>query len=290
MNPADLDHLACPDCGGALAFHGAPDPGGALGCGLLRCARCEARWPVEDGLPRLYREESVRGNDRLLRHFYDGLPFLHDAAVRYTLPVFQSGTESAMREAYLPRIELGALARPGHGEPARVLEIGVGTGANLPLVRRELPAGLPVEIWGVDLSLGMLSVLRRRLRERPDRDVRLLLADAHALPFPAGLFDRVYHVGAVGSYRDPARALAEMARVAKPGTPIVAVDEQLDTARPVNAFQRAMFRLVTFYERRPHAPVEALPPGAWDVEAAQISRFFYCLRFRVGGRPAVENA
>jgi ubiquinone/menaquinone biosynthesis C-methylase UbiE len=127
----------------------------------------------------------------------------------------------------------------------------------------------------------MLSVLRARGRAKREELPRLVMADAHALPFADHFFDRVFHVGALGSYRDPARALAEMARVAVPGSPIVAVDEQLDPARADNLLARAFFRLVTFYEARPHCPVEALPEGATDVLEEQLSRFFYCLRFRM---------
>ncbi len=271
LDDSDVARLACPTCRGALSHAG----------GALRCGGCGARWPIEGGLARLYREEEVRGHDRLLRHIYDALPSWHDPSVRYLLALFQAGSERAVRDGYMPRLELSSLRLRPDGSPPRILEVGIGTGANLPLVRRDLPCGLPVEIWGVDLSAGMLGVLRRRLAASGHRDVRLAMADAHALPFPDGSFDRVFHTGAAGSYRDPARALAEMARVAAPGTPIVVVDEQLDPSRPLPLVQRALFRLVTFYEPRPHAPVEHLPAGARDVLTEQVSRFFYCLRFRM---------
>lgn len=276
----EVQRLVCPSCRGTLAYAGRVEHG-RVSEGRLDCGGCGTGWPVVDGLCRLYREQLVRGNDRLLRYFYDNLPILHDPAVRYTLPVFQSGTEEEFREGYLPRLELGALTPRPDGQPVRILEVGIGCGANVPLVRRELPSGLPVELWGLDLSLGMLNVLRRRLRKVGDRELRLLMADAHALPFPDASFDRVFHVGAIGSYRDPATALAEMARVAVPGTPIVAVDEQLDPSRRHNLYYRLMFRLVTFYDRDPHAPVEHVPAGATDVLVEQLSRFFYCLRFRM---------
>jgi hypothetical protein len=76
-------------------------------------------------------------------------------------------------------------------------------------------------------------------------------------------------------------ALAEMARVARPGTPIVVVDEQLDPGRLHGRFHRAMFRAVTFYDRHPHCPREHLPPGATAVVEEQVSRFFYCLTFEM---------
>src|SRR5262249_6901147 len=140
--------------------------------------------------------------------------------------------------------------------------------------------GLAVEIWGLDLSLGMMNIGRRRLRREGRSDVRLLMADAHALPFPDASFDRVFHIGGIAGYRDPAAALAEMARVALPGTPIVVVDEQLDRAVPQSLYNRLTFRLVTFYDPDPHCPVEHVPPRAWEVRAEQLSRFFYCMIFR----------
>jgi SAM-dependent methyltransferase len=279
VTPDDVGLLVCPSCSDKLTWEGATARG-ALERGALECGGCRARWAVEEGLPRLYREEEIRGNDKLLRYFYDGLPSLHDAAVRMLLTLFQAGSESALREGYIGRLELASLAPRADGPPLRILEIGVGTGANLPLITREL-RGRDVEIWGLDLSRGMLRQCEARLRRRPDPRVRLLLGDAHALPFADASFDRVFHIGAMNSYRDPRRALAEMARVARPGTPVVVVDEQLDRSRPQNLYHRATFRLVTFYDPDPHCPIELLPAGATEVREEQLGRFFYCLTFRM---------
>ncbi|UQA59245.1 methyltransferase domain-containing protein [Polyangium aurulentum] len=276
----DLERIVCPACRSRLALRGAGE-GGRVARGTLACTGCGEAWPIEEGLPRLYREADVRGNDRLLRYFYDGLPSLHDASVRLLLPLFRAGTEKALRDTYMRRLDLGSLRPRDDGRPVRILEVGIGTGANLPLLQRELPRGLDVEIWGLDLSRGMLGQCQKRLRKRPDPRVRLLLGDAHALPFADGTFDRVFHVGALNSYRDPRRALAEMARVAVPESPIVVVDEQLDRSQPQNLYHRATFRLVTFYDPDPHCPVELLPAGAEEVREEQAGRFFYCLSFRM---------
>jgi ubiquinone/menaquinone biosynthesis C-methylase UbiE len=105
------------------------------------------------------------------------------------------------------------------------------------------------------------------------------MADAHALPFPDHSFDRVFEIGGLNGYRDPRLALAEMARVARPGTPIVVVDEQLD-GRARSLRDRLAFRLLTFYTRDAHSPRELLPPGAEGVLDEQITRFYFCLTFR----------
>lgn len=58
----------------------------------------------------------------------------------------------------------------------RVLEVSIGTGANL----RLLPPG--AEIHGLDLSMGMLRACRRNLR-RAHREATLYQGEAERLPF-----------------------------------------------------------------------------------------------------------
>src|SRR5262249_55333038 len=109
---------------------------------------------------------------------------------------------------------------------------------------------------------------------------RLLLADAHSLPFQNDLFDRVFHVGAINAYRDPTRALHEMARVARAGTPIVVVDEQLDPGRDHTLCHRMAFHALTLFDTHAQDPKLLVPeeyrPSA---EVTPVSRFYYCLTF-----------
>ncbi len=284
MTLDDARTLACPACRGPLEFEGtlADDE---LSSGALCCTRCVRRWPVRDGLPRLVDEARVPRADRFMRALYDWLAPLHDPITRALFPPLQGTSERAARDGYMPRLALGDLRPPDGGEPLRVLEVGVGAGANLPLLERDLPRDLDVELWGLDLSDGMLGRCRRRLAHHPGRPMRLLVADAHVLPFPDASFDRVFHVGGIGGYGDPRRGLAEMARVARPDTPIVVVDEQLDPAHRDSSFHRVAFRVLTFYSAASISPVAQLPPGATAVVSEQVSRYYYCLTFRMP-RPA----
>jgi ubiquinone/menaquinone biosynthesis C-methylase UbiE len=93
-------------------------------------------------------------------------------------------------------------ARPSH----RVLEVGCGAGHLL----ARLPAGRPV---GVDLAESLLARTAARLRGR----AALAQADAGALPFAAHAFDRVYCSEVLEHLVDPAGAVAEIARVLRPG-------------------------------------------------------------------------
>ena len=275
----DVPSLRCPACRGAVAFRGY-DCGGTIQDGELRCGACATTYEIADRIARLYRESEVRGSDRLLRFVYDGLPAVHDPLVRFSFPWAVGETEEENRVRYLARLQMGDLIADARGRAVRVLEVGAGTGNNIPLLRASLPAAIPLEVWAVDLSLGMLRLCQQRMRFLGDDDTRVLACDAHALPFPDAFFDRVFHVGAINGYRDPRQALAEMARVARPSTPIVVVDERLDPENEHSLAHRLFFRWMTIYDRNPHAPVEALPPDAEDINVEQLGRFFYCMTFR----------
>lgn len=72
----------------------------------------------------------------------------------------------------------------------RVVEVGVGTGRDLALLRDRVgPAG---RVVGVDLSMGMLRQARRRLRRNGLQGVALERADARALPFADHWADVVF--------------------------------------------------------------------------------------------------
>jgi len=85
-----------------------------------------------------------------------------------------------------------------------VLELGVGTGVNLPLFE----AG--ARVIGCDASEGGLGWAARRKTQAP---VTLVRADAQRLPFADGSFDVVTASLVFCSIADPARGLAEARRV-----------------------------------------------------------------------------
>jgi ubiquinone/menaquinone biosynthesis C-methylase UbiE/uncharacterized protein YbaR (Trm112 family) len=284
MTSDDVGSLACLGCHAPLAFEGSRAAGHIV-AGKLRCTECGSSWPVEDGLPRLVDERRVSGIDRMMRFVYDWIAPLHDPATSYLLPWLQGASEETTRDGHMRRLRVGDLRRGDDGRAPRILEVGVGSGGNLPWLERDLPPGLDVELWGVDLSPQMLEHCRRRLARPGSPTMRLAVADGHALPFPDSSFDRVYNVGGIGTYADPRRALAEMARVARPGTPIVVVDEQLDPHRRHPFYYRLIFRALTLYDPAPRSPVAHLPADAVNVTEEQVSRFYYCLAFEMPARP-----
>jgi SAM-dependent methyltransferase len=92
-----------------------------------------------------------------------------------------------------------------------VLEIGVGTGLNLP----HYPAGLDLLVLA---EPGERMAERIDLGRAPaDVDARLVRAPAEELPFPTGSFDTVVSTLVLCTVADPRRALSEVARVLRPG-------------------------------------------------------------------------
>jgi ubiquinone/menaquinone biosynthesis C-methylase UbiE len=109
-----------------------------------------------------------------------------------------------------------------------VLEVGVGSGLNLAFYD---PARV-TDVVGVDPSAPLLD--RATLRARAARlPVELVRGSAEELPFDAGRFDDVVLTYTLCSVAHPARALAEMRRVLKPGGRLIFVEHGLaPDARP----------------------------------------------------------
>jgi len=113
----------------------------------------------------------------------------------------------------------------GRARGRRVLEVGVGTGKNMPYY----PPG--VSITAVDLSPRMLERARARAA-RLGVSVELREADVQALPFPAASFDAVVGTFLFCSVPDPVLGLREVQRVLVPGGQLLLLEHVL-SSRPV---------------------------------------------------------
>ena len=96
-----------------------------------------------------------------------------------------------------------------------VLELGTGTGINLPLYR---PGA---HVYACDASKEMLAKAARRRSRVP---VRLVRADVQRLPFPTGCFDAATGSLVFCSVADPVRGLVEARRVLRPGGRLVLIE------------------------------------------------------------------
>lgn len=142
---------------------------------------------------------------------------------------------------------------------------------------------LDADYTAIDLSETMLKQ-GSEMMARNGAPVDLVIGDAMELPFQSDSFDVVLSYGAVNGLTEPAKAIAEMARVAKPGGVLLFLDEQLfEAATPV---QRRYFQTVlSSHNVIHHCPVEAFPKSLTDVRVSQVYQFYYiCTALKRGAR------
>ena len=107
----------------------------------------------------------------------------------------------------------------------RVLEVGVGTGKNMPF----WPKG--IQTTAIDLTPGMLEFAHRRAKALGlNADIRL--GDAQSLDFPDASFDAAVATFVFCSVPDPVLGLRELKRVVRPGGQVLLL-EHVRSANPV---------------------------------------------------------
>jgi ArsR family transcriptional regulator len=116
-------------------------------------------------------------------------------------------------------VETALLASLPPAPVGRLLDIGTGTGRLLELLAPRIAAGV-----GIDASRAMLALARTRLAKPGLGHCAVRLADMYRLPLPDAMFDAVVLQMVLHHAEDPAAALAEAARVLRPGGALVVVD------------------------------------------------------------------
>ena len=100
----------------------------------------------------------------------------------------------------------------------RVLEIGIGSGLNLPFYSRKAE-----HVIGLDPSPKLLSMARRAARPALG-PVEFIEGSAEAIPLEDGTVDTVLTTWTLCSIPDAPRSLGEMCRVLKPGGRLLFVE------------------------------------------------------------------
>ena len=110
---------------------------------------------------------------------------------------------------------VAAIRLIGPGLAGRVLEVGIGTGLNLPFYPRDM------NLVGIDLSEGMLKRAQEKVEALRMPNVILKMMDASALDFGDAEFDATLATYTISAVPDPLAVLREMRRVTKPGGTLV---------------------------------------------------------------------
>ena len=114
-----------------------------------------------------------------------------------------------------------------------MLEVGIGTGVNLPFYPPECP------IVGVDLSRPMLERALARAH-RLGRQLTVEAMDAEVLAFPDRSFDTVVSTLTLCTTPDPVRLLREMGRVCRSDGRVLLLEHGLSTGPLVNGLLRRL--------------------------------------------------
>jgi len=126
------------------------------------------------------------------------------------------------------RLELVPAAR------GRILEVGIGSGLNLPFYA----AGADTVV-GLDPSMRLLSLARRRAA-KADVSVDLVQGSAMAIPLNNDSVDAVVMTWTLCSIPDPLAALREMRRVLRPGGALLFVEHGLSPEPGIARWQHLL--------------------------------------------------
>ena len=158
-----------------------------------------------------------------------------------------------------------------------VLEIGVGTGLNVPYYSPD------VRLTGADLSPAMLAQTRRRATEL-SRPIDLVQADAEALAFPDGRFDTVVFSACLCSIPDDRRAVSEGVRVLKPGGRVLLL-EHVRSPNPLVRMGQRVLEPLTLRFQADHLtrePIEHLHAEGLRIE--EVHRWAWGIMERASAR------
>ncbi len=263
MKPETVPMLRCPRTHEPLRLISEPGPDGSPQQALVSEPSGE-RYAVRDGIPQLLDQNALSGTNLRYQGSYNRAAWFYDPAIRLAARLV-GGSEQRFRWEYLQKLGVQA------GQ--RVLEVSVGTGANL----RYLPPG--TTYFGLDISSGMLARCQMNLKKW-QVEAELFLGNAEELPFHDEGFDVVYHVGGINAFNDRGRALAEMVRVARSGSRLLVVDESAKLMEALSWAPSAR-RMLQEWGDRFQAPVDLLPAGMVEVQVTDILRgWLYCMTFR----------
>ena len=185
----------CLDCGGSLG----------RGSSCERCLRPYAvRDDILDAIGILQRAESGRCG-----HSTTDPAGLDSGKWERLFLTCQGGARRA-RMSILKHVL--TIDRPD----ARVLEVGIGDGENIPYLPETW------SIYGVDIARTQLAICQERF---PQLRKHLAWAEGEHLPFADATFDACYSVGGFTHYGDQPAALREMRRVTRTDGPVVVADE-----------------------------------------------------------------
>lgn len=125
--------------------------------------------------------------------------------------------------------------------PRQILDVATGTG-DFAIEALRLH---PDKVTGVDISEGMLSIGRKKLKERNlDARIELRTGDSENLPFQDNFFDAVIVAFGVRNFENLEKGLGEMRRVLRPGGKVVILEFSRPSKFPMKQLYNAYFTTI----------------------------------------------
>jgi len=180
---------------------------------VLHCDQCGRDFPDIGGAPDFTIVQSpVRDTQgslvrRAYAKFFDVIAPIYESPLWYQLTLNLSGARGNSIGSIAEFLQASLASVTGS-----VLDVACGPAT---YSRR---IALPTrQVYGIDLSVGMLSQGLRYLKKDTLTDVHLARASVMQLPFEAAVFDGAICAGSVHLFRDPGAALVEIGRTMKNG-------------------------------------------------------------------------
>lgn len=188
--------------------------------------RAEGERPTLRGMKLERHLEDPAIRQRFVTRMFDIIAPRYDRFTR----VFSFGMDRRWKASLLDA--LARHARPG----AAILDLACGTGDLAVESAERVPES---RVLGIDASARMIAAAEDRLRRQPRsaERVRYIVGDMMALPAPDASADVVLVGYGLRNVPDARVAIAEIARVLRPGGLLLA----LDFYRPRSAIWRALF-------------------------------------------------
>lgn len=176
---------------------------------------------VPDSASKLSKKEQVAG-------MFDGI------AARYDLlnHLLSMGIDKGWRRKAIR--EVAAI------NPKTILDVATGTGDLAIAAAKKLP---DAQITGVDISVGMLEVGRKKMAAQ-GLNITMLEGDSERLPFADASFDAVMCAYGVRNFENLEAGLRDMARVLRPGGKLAILEFSRPKAFPMSQIYNFYFKAI----------------------------------------------
>jgi ubiquinone/menaquinone biosynthesis C-methylase UbiE/uncharacterized protein YbaR (Trm112 family) len=194
------DFYVCPACKGHLREEQ----------DLLLCSTCSQTYPTREGICDFLREKLAQSADSELRRMttIDRMAAIYETRLWYPIVLNLFGGFHCLSLEQLIRTVTEKLESTN----GRLIDIACGPGT----YGRRI-ASPSKEVFGIDVSMGMLRQGVAYTMKEDICDMHFARARVEALPFASGFFDGALCCGSLHLFTDTVKALREIARVMKPG-------------------------------------------------------------------------